>query len=109
ECQSRRDLDLPARLEDGEPRYGQAMISEDLLGQRLVARQGQAARIAPGILLLAQLQVTDHVLVEEWQVVELLDQVEDNVRRAACDSSADDGKIAADTRAGDLMAKLLQG
>ena len=48
------------------------------------------------------------MLVEEGQTVELLDQVEDDVRIAALDRAADDGEVAADASATDLVAEFLQ-
>ena len=56
------------------------MVGEDLLGQRLVVRECQAARIASRVRLLQQLQVADDVLIEQRVAVELFEQVECNLR-----------------------------
>ena len=60
--------------------HGNAVIGQQLLRQRLVARQQQAARIAAGVRQLQQLEVADDVLVEDRDVVEAFEQVERDVR-----------------------------
>ena len=59
---------------------GIAVVREDLLRERLVARQHEATRIAPGVRHEQQLEVAHDVLVELAQPEERLDQVEDDVR-----------------------------
>src|SRR5262249_55414608 len=75
---------------------------------RLVARQHQAARIAPRVLLLAHLEVAHHVLVEERQTVELLHQIEGDVRSVVDDGATNNGEIAADAGVSNLMTERLQ-
>ncbi len=51
-------------------------MSHDLLGQRLVTREHEAARVASRVGHTQQLEIADHVLVEDSDVVERLHQVE---------------------------------
>jgi hypothetical protein len=56
------------------------VIGQHLLGQSLVARDHQAARIAAGVFLFAQLEVARDVLVGIGNLRQPLDHVEDDVR-----------------------------
>ena len=62
----------PADAEDLELRHLDAVIREQLLRERLVAREQQAARIAARVRQLQQLEMADDVLVEDRDVVEAL-------------------------------------
>src|SRR6185312_7248981 len=55
EAELARDTDARAALEDRELRCWNAVEGEELLAERLVARQQQAARVAAGIGLTQQL------------------------------------------------------
>ena len=69
---------LRPRRNDGELGHGDAVVGEELLRERLVAREQQAARVAAGVRHAQQLEVADDVLVEQADVVERLEQVEDD-------------------------------
>ena len=98
-----------ALRKDGKGRHLEAVVGENLLGQRLVARQRQPARIAAGICLLAQLEIADDVRVEMADAAELLDQVESDVRFVRVDRAADGGKIVRHAYREYLVAEALDG
>ncbi len=75
-----RQHGLAAGPHDREVRHRHAVVGEQLLRQRLVARQDQAARVAAGVGQAQQLQVADDVLIEGGDAGERLQQVEDDVR-----------------------------
>jgi hypothetical protein len=77
-----RHGDALAAPKHGELRRRNAMKRQQLLAQHLVARQQQAARIAAGIGCAHQLQERDHVLVVGDDAVELLQQIEHQLRLA---------------------------
>src|SRR6185369_9390980 len=79
ELEAGRTADAAAAGEDGEPRHGDAVVGEELLGDGLVPGQQQAAGVAAGVGQLQQLQVGHHVLVEGGDVREALHQVEGDV------------------------------
>ena len=62
---------------------GMPVVGQQLLRQRLVARQHQPARIAAGVGQPQQLEMADDVLIEDRDVVEALEQVEGDVRLPA--------------------------
>jgi hypothetical protein len=57
-----------------------AMVGEQLLRQRLVARENQAARIASRVGEVKQLEITDDVLIEGGDAGKRLHEIEDDVR-----------------------------
>ena len=85
----RRPLHLAADRKHGELRHRDAVIMQELLRQRLAARDDHAARIASGIRHLQQLEVAHDILVEDHLAVELLQQVEHHVRLPVLDRVAD--------------------
>src|SRR5262245_15519558 len=87
-------LDFSVRREDGEAGHAYAVVRQNLIGQSLVARQRQPARVAARVFLLHQLQEADHVLVEVWIAVELFEQVEGHVRLTLLDGVADHAELA---------------
>ena len=64
------------------------MIGQQLLRQHLVPRQQHAARIATGVRLMHQLQERHHVLIVSDDAVELLQQIEHNIRLPIDDGAA---------------------
>ena len=56
------------------------MVGEQLLRERLVAREQQAAGIAPGVRELQEFEVAHDVLIEDRDVVEPFEQIEGDVR-----------------------------
>ena len=83
-CRRFGERGLAPAPDDGEVGHRDAVIGEELLRQRLVARQDQAARIAAGVGQAQQLEVADDVLVERRDAGERLHQVEDDVRLERC-------------------------
>ena len=81
-----------------------AVVGQDLLAQRLVVRQHQAARIAAGVRLPQQLQVADDVLVVEGDAVELFEQVEGDVRLPLFDFLADLAQVVRDAQRPHVVA-----
>ena len=67
------------------------MVGAELLGERLAAREDQAARVAPGVRDLEQFEVADDVVVEDDLAVELLEQVEDDVRAGTAPTASRTG------------------
>ena len=57
-----------------------AMVGEQLLRQRLVAREDQAARIASRVGEVKQLEIADDVLIEGGDAGKRLHEIEDDVR-----------------------------
>ena len=83
------------------------MIGEDLLGQRLIAGKRQPARVAAGVGLLAQLEIAHDMLVEMADAVELLDEVEGDVRLVRIDGAADGREVVRNADGNDLVPELL--
>src|SRR4030095_272884 len=79
ELQAWRPHDLLSLEEYAKSRHGDAVKRRDFLGQSLVVRECEPARITTRIGLLEQLEVTDDVLVEERGAVGFFAQVERNV------------------------------
>ena len=84
----RRNVDAHAAPEDGELRRRNAVIGQQLLAERLVAREQQAAWVAARVGLAHQLEKGDDVLVVRDDAVELLEQIEDDVRLPVGDRAA---------------------
>ena len=87
-----------------ELRRRDAVVGEDLLRQRLVAREHHAARIAAGVGLPHQLEERDDVLVVGDDALELLEQVEDDVGLPVGDRAAQLGEVVAHAEHPDLVA-----
>ena len=81
---------------------------KQLLAQRLVARQQQAARIAAGVRLAQQLEERDHVLVVGDDAVEFLEQVEDDLRLPLGDDAAQLLETVGDAEAAHFVAGFLE-
>ena len=79
-CSRRGTAEALAATKHGELRRRNAMECQQLLAQHLVARQQQAARIAAGIGCAHQLEKRHHVLIVGDDAVELLEQVEHDLR-----------------------------
>ena len=71
---------LAAGPNDRELGHRNAVIREQLLRERLVAREDEAARIAAGVGQAQQLEIADDVLIEGRDAGKRLHQVEDDVR-----------------------------
>ena len=103
----RRARRLAARKHH-ELRRRHAMIGEQLLREHLVARQQHAARIASGVGLVHQFQKRDDVLIVGDDPVELLQQVEDDVRLPLDDGAPQLRQVVAQPQRHDLVAGVLQ-
>src|SRR6266566_2033635 len=108
QSQARRTPDLAPHREDGECRQRDAVIGQQLLGQILAARQHEPARIAAGIGNAQQLEIAGDVLVVDGLAVELLEQIEDDVRFPALDFVADRLELVLDAARPHLVAGLAQ-
>ena len=108
ELQPRRHQDLAAAPEHGEFRHGDPVVRHQLLRQRLVARQQEPARVAPGVRHAQQLEIADDVLVEEVDVVERLEEVEDNRRLPLLHGEADRVELVLNAERLDLVPVLAQ-
>jgi hypothetical protein len=84
------------------------VIREQLLRQRLVARQQEPAGVAAGVGQLQQLQVRDDVLVEDGDVVEPFEQVEGDVRLPLGGEAADLAEVVVDAERLALVAEAGQ-
>src|SRR5262249_45726709 len=93
---------------DGKLRHRDAMIGEELLGDALVARQHEAARVAAGVGDPEQLEVAHHVLVVDRDVVEVLEQVEHRMRLSLGDGVAHDAEVAAHAEALHLVPQVAE-
>ncbi len=85
----RRAPDLAPHRKHREGGHRDAVIMHQRLRQILAARQHQAARIAAGIGNAQQFEIARDVLVVGGLAVELLEQIEDDVRLPALDRVAD--------------------
>ena len=102
-------MEARAAAEHGELRRGDAVELQQLLGQGLVAREQQPARVAAGVGLAHQLEEGHDVLVVGADAVEFLQQVEDDVRLPVGDGAAHLGEAVEDPQAAHLVAGLAQG
>src|ERR1035437_5897314 len=87
--QARRTLYLPPHREHRELGNANAVIEQELLRERLAARDDHAARIASRVGNLQQLEEAHDVLVEEDFAVELLQKIEHDVRFPFLDGVTD--------------------
>ena len=87
---------------------GDAVEGEQLLAERLVARQQQAARVAAGVGLAHELEERHHVLVVGDDAVELLEQVEDDVGLPVGDRAAQLGEAVEHADAAHVVAEPAQ-
>jgi hypothetical protein len=85
------------------------VIGHQLLGQGLVAREGEAARVAAGIRHLQQLQVAHHVLIEHHDIVKRFHQVEGDGRLELFHRRPDRRQVVVDADDAQLVAQHLQG
>ena len=85
------------------------MIGEEFLGERLVACQDEAARVAAGVGKPQQLEVADHVLIERGDAGECLHQVEDNVRLEEAGSRTNRAELVVKAKHAQLVAHFPQG
>ena len=85
-----------------------AMVREQLLRQRLVAREQQPARIAARVGQLQQLEMRDDVLIEDRDVVEALEQIEGDVRLPFGRQAPDLAEVVVDAQRLDLMTHRRQ-
>ena len=107
-CSRLGSLTFAAERHDQEIRHRDAVIRHQLLGQRLVARQRQAARIASRVRHLQQLEIADDVLIEHDDVVERLHQVEGDGRLELVHRLLDGRQIVVHADHADLVAEHLQ-
>jgi hypothetical protein len=103
-----RLADLLADRKHREARHADAVIGEQLLGQALVARQHQSARVAAGVALAQQLEVADDVLVVDRDLLEVDEQIEGDVRLELGERPLDRAEVVADAQLERLVAELLE-
>jgi len=72
------------------------MVDEELLRQRLLARDDHAARVAAGVRDAQELEQAHDVVVEQDVAVKLLEQVEHDVRLELLDGVADGQQLILD-------------
>ena len=84
------------------------MVAEQLLRQRLVACQQQAARVTAGVGQAHHLEKAHQVIIEGAVAGEILDEVEGDVRLPFLDGLADRRKIVVDADDAQLVAELEQ-
>ena len=70
---------------------------QNFFGQGFVVGQQQAARVAAGVMLLHQLQVTDDMVIIDTDPVELFKQVEVNMGLEVDDGPANITQVIVDT------------
>ena len=85
------------------------MVGEQLLAQRLVARQQQPARVATGVGLLHEFEEGHDMLVVGDDPVELLEQVEDDIGPPFGDGGAQLREAVEHAEAADLVTHRAQG
>jgi hypothetical protein len=85
------------------------VIRHQLLGQGLVARQRQPARIAAGIGHLQQFEITHHVLVEHHDIVERFHQVEGDGRLELVHRGTNRRQVVVHADHAHLVAERLEG
>jgi hypothetical protein len=93
---------------DGEPRNGEMVVGNQLLGKSLVPGEHHSARPASGVRNLHQLEEADHVVIEFRASEELLEQIEDDVRLPFVDDGADRSEFVAHAQGNRFMAELAQ-
>jgi hypothetical protein len=82
---------------------------QQLLGEPLVARQHQPARVAAGVGQAQQFEIAHHVLVERGDTGKGLDEVEHDVRLEMAGGAADTAQVVADAEHAHLVTGLAQG
>ena len=104
-----RHSELDTTAQHRELRRRDAMVSEQLLAQRLIARQQQAARIATGIGLLHEFEEGHDMLVVGDDPIEFLEQVEDDIGSPFSDGGAQLREAVEHAEAAHLMTHRTQG
>src|SRR5690606_36096199 len=94
--------------EHGELRRRNAVIRKKLLRERLVPREQKTARVAPGVRLAHQLEKRDDMLIVRDDAVELLQQIERDVRFPLSDRGTQLGQAVEDAYATHFVARLAQ-
>ncbi len=84
------------------------MVVQDLLRQRLIAGEHQAAGIAAGVGHSHELEKAHDVLVEHRLAVKLLEQVKDDMRLEVLDGAAERRQVVIEPERLDLVALLTQ-
>ncbi len=107
-AQGARHPHLAPDRKDAEVRGGNAVVAEDLLAERLVAREQDAEGIAAGEGHAQQLQVARHVGLVGPDVLELHQQVEDDLGLPALDQPADRLQVVGDAEHLHLVPHLAQ-
>ncbi len=97
-----------AAADDQEVGHGDPVVREELLGERLVAREDEAARVAAGVGQAQQLEVANDVLVEGRHAGERLHQVEDDVRLEGADNRPDGAQPVMEAEHAHVVPHLLQ-
>jgi hypothetical protein len=98
-----------ALLEDREAWAADAVEAQDLLGERLVVGQQQAARVDAGVGHVAQLQEAHHMGVVEADALEVQQQVEGDVGFELLDRLAHAGQGVRHAQDVHLVTHGLQG
>jgi len=101
-------LELAAGRDHGEARHANAVVVQDLLRQRLVAGEHQAAGVAAGIGDAHEFEKAHHVLVEHRLPVEFLQQIEDDVGLEVLDGPAQRRQVVVEPERLDLVPLLAQ-
>ena len=84
------------------------MIGEQHFRQRLVVGQGHAARIAAGVCLPHQFQITNDVLIVKRVAMKLLEQIESDVRLVLHQCIANYVQLVIEPDRVNIMAHLLE-
>jgi hypothetical protein len=84
------------------------MIAQHHLGECLVAGNDEPARVAARVLLTAELEIANDVMVKEREAAALLHEVEYDVRIVTGESTPDYTEIAADADAARIVPEALQ-
>ena len=84
------------------------MVAEQLLRERLVAREDQRARVATCVGNTQQFEVGDDVLVEYGLVLELLEEIEDDVGSPVLDRVSDRFQVFVDAELANLVPDFAQ-
>ena len=85
------------------------MESQQLLAERLVTRQQQAARVATRIGLAHQLEERDDVLIVGDDAVEFLQEIENDIRLPVGDCAAQLREAVQHSHATDVVPRFAQG
>ena len=95
-----------AARDDRELRHADAVVAENLLGDGLVLAERQAGRAAAGERHAVHFEERDDVLVEGAVVLELVGEVEDDVRLEALELLPQQVEVVEDGEVFDRVAEF---